>query len=637
VSFTDVQRVLGLFADGMAGAPLPIEVADDELAVWPWRASTIDEAVVRVPAVARDHGALRAAVLHHTGLAEFGSFDGLEAREQRFAAATRPGLVRRLFGVLEDKRVDDVTRARYPGARRDLDAVLVAARGAAPDEAPAEWRSALVESLHLHSLGVTRDELSARVLPGLRRVLDVMLDLAGRLDSAAASARAALAIAALLDEDLDVDGDTTYAVAESVDIDESGTIDPPDDRPRSDTDVPRPPSSDMRQEDADTAQLGRLADVDALDPELPSDEDEVGPPARKPTDLVYPPSDDDRDARIYFYDEWDHVTGRALPAWCRVVERRLEGDDRAFIGDVRRRHGVLISRLRRQLAFMRPEGWLRVHHADEGDELDLDAVIEAVVDRRTGHSVDDRLHIRRDRAVRDVATAFLVDLSASTSSPIPDEEAVAATAAAAAAEEEMIQYRGGWIDPYEMPPPDIGRRVLDVAKDAVAVMCDALELLGDRHAVYGFSGETRHHVDVHVAKEFDDRTTPATWGALAAMRSLKYTRMGPAVRHATAKLAAQPARTKLLMVISDGYPQDVDYGPIRGDREHGLQDTARALRDAVDAGVTPYLVTIDPAGHDYLRRMLPDGSYVVIDDVDALPRELATLYGSVASRSSRGW
>ena len=280
-----------------------------------------------------------------------------------------------------------------------------------------------------------------------------------------------------------------------------------------------------------------------------------------------------------------------------------------------------------------------MHHADEGDELDLDAVIEAVVDRRTGHTVDDRLHVRRDRAQRDVATAFLVDLSASTSSPIPDPEALAAeaAAAAAAAEEEMIQYRGGWIDPYEMPPPEIGRRILDVAKESVAVMCDALELLGDRHAVYGFSGEGRHHVDVHVAKEFDDRTSPATWAALSAMRSLKYTRMGPAVRHVTAKLAAQPSRTKLLVVISDGYPQDIDYGPVRGDREYGLQDTARALRDAVDAGVAPYLLTIDPAGHEYLRRMLPDHSYVVIEDVDSLPRELATLYGSVASRSSRGW
>jgi nitric oxide reductase NorD protein len=176
-----------------------------------------------------------------------------------------------------------------------------------------------------------------------------------------------------------------------------------------------------------------------------------------------------------------------------------------------------------------------------------------------------------------------------------------------------------------------------VAKESVAVMCDALELLGDRHAVYGFSGEGRHRVDIHVAKEFDDRTSPATWAALSEMRALKYTRMGPAVRHATAKLVAQPSRTKLLIVISDGYPQDIDYGPIRGDREYGLQDTARALRDAVDAGIAPYLLTIDPAGHEYLRRMLPPQSYVVIEDVDSLPRELAALYGNVAFASSRGW
>jgi nitric oxide reductase NorD protein len=647
VSFTDVQRVLGLFADGMAGAAIPIEVADDERSVWPWTSSVLDEPVVRMPAVAEDfasgvenRGALRATVLHQTGLAEFGAFDeGRDGREQAFDAASRPALVRRVFGVLEDRRVDAATRAHYPGACGDLDRLLALARGAAPPEAPVEWRAAVVESLQLHSLGAGRDELLARVLPGLRPVLETILDLAGSPTTADESARAALAIGDVLEEDLDIEGDPTFAVTAPVEIDQPGTVDPPDDRPRPDAEVPRPPSVDMHQDETDRTQLGRLADIDALDPDVPVEEDEPAPPGRKPTDLIYPPAAEDRDARIFFYDEWDHLAQRTLPAWCRVVERRLVGEDRTFIGDVRRRYGVLIGRLRRQLAFMRPEGWLRVHHADQGDELDLDAVIEAVVDRRTGHSVDDRLHIRRDRAVRDVATAFLVDLSASTSSPIPDEEAMAAAAAAmAAAEEQLIDYRGGWIDPYEqLPPPEIGRRILDVAKESVAVMCDALELLGDRHAVYGFSGEGRHRVDVHVAKEFDDRTSPATWGALSAMRSLKYTRMGPAVRHATAKLAAQPTRTKLLMVISDGYPQDVDYGPIRGDREYGLQDTARALRDAVAAGITPYLVTIDPAGHEYLRRMLPDRSYVVIEDVHSLPRELATLYGSVASNSSRGW
>ena len=180
------------------------------------------------------------------------------------------------------------------------------------------------------------------------------------------------------------------------------------------------------------------------------------------------------------------------------------------------------------------------------------------------------------------------------------------------------------------PPPEPSRRVLDVAKESVALMCDALDVLGDRHAVYGFSGEGREHVDFHVAKDFDDRTSPSSWAAIAAMRSLRYTRMGPAVRHATAKLAAQPSRTKLLIVISDGYPQDIDYGPIRGDNDYGLEDTARALREALDGGVHPYCVTIDPAGHDYLRRMCPDDTYVVIDDVPSLPRELATLYRAVA-------
>jgi nitric oxide reductase activation protein len=341
---------------------------------------------------------------------------------------------------------------------------------------------------------------------------------------------------------------------------------------------------------------------------------------------VYPPPGDDRDTRVFVYDEWDHLDRRYLPGWCRVLEKRLHGDDAGFIGEVRRRHAVLASRVRRQFSFVRPEGWVRVHHADDGDELDLDAVIEAVVDRRIGQTPDDRLHVRRERAARDVATAFLVDLSASTSSPVEDDEDPPEPT-----EQEVMEYRFGY-DPYDMPPPPLpSRRVLDVAKESVALMCDALDVLGDRHAVYGFSGESRHHVDFHVAKDFDDRTSPTTWASIAAMRSLRYTRMGPAVRHATAKLAAEPSRTKLLIVISDGYPQDIDYGPLRGDTEYGLQDTARALEEAKEAGIHTYCVTIDPAGHDYLRRMCPDQSYVVIDDVPALPRELAKLYGALAT------
>ena len=618
----------------MAGEALPIEVVDDEREVWPWRTSLVDEPVVRVPAIAGDERTLRAVVLHHTGFAEFGSFTDRVARDLAFDASPHPTLARRVFGALEDRRIDEATRRHYPGARRDLDRLLADTLGAAAPEAPMDVRAAIVESLQLHSLGAGREEVLARVGAESVDVLGVVLDLATGVETAEDSRAAALAIVELLAvvaTASGVSGPRPNTGPSQQDADDASTEPPPDER-RSDADEPRPPSADMRQESGGP-RAGRLADIEARAPDGQAPEQVPDAPARG--DRGGRDVDDERGAQIFFYDEWDHLAQRHRPAWCRVVERRLDGDDRAFIADVRRRHSVLITRLRRQLAFMRPEGWVRVHHADEGDELDLDAVIEAVVDRRTGHAVDDRLHVRRDRAARDVATAFLVDLSASTSSPLPDEAAEAAAAAAAAAAEEEMVYRGGWIDPE--PPPEIGRRILDVAKESVAVLGDALALLGDRHAVYGFSGESRHRVDVHVAKDFDDRWSPATWAAIAAMRSLKYTRMGPAVRHATARLAAQQARTKLLVVISDGYPQDVDYGPVRGDREYGLQDTARALHDAVDAGIAPYLLTIDPAGHEYLRRMLPASSYVVIEDVHSLPRELATLYGSVASRSSRGW
>ena len=226
-----------------------------------------------------------------------------------------------------------------------------------------------------------------------------------------------------------------------------------------------------------------------------------------------------------------------------------------------------------------------------------------------------------------MCTAFLVDLSASTSSPIvpPTIERERPP------ETEIIDYRYGAFDDLPEGPTEPPRRVIDIAKEALALMCDALGVLGDRHAVYGFSGEGRDNVEFQVAKDFDDAVSLRTWAALAAMAPRRYTRMGPAIRHATAKLRAESVRTKILVVVSDGYPQDVDYGPDRFDKEYGVQDTAWALREAESAGITTFCITIDPAGHDYLRRMSPESHYLVIDDVTALPGELVKVYNALTS------
>ena len=181
----------------------------------------------------------------------------------------------------------------------------------------------------------------------------------------------------------------------------------------------------------------------------------------------------------------------------------------------------------------------------------------------------------------------------------------------------------GPVDPAPILPK---RRVIDVAKEALALMCDALDRLGDSHAVYGFSGEGHDNVEFYVAKAFGDTLSARTWGALAAMQPKRSTRMGPAIRHALAKLIRQAARMKVLIIISDGYPQDSDYGPDRRDDEYGIQDTARALQEAERAGVSTFCITIDSAGYDYLRRMCVEDRYLVIDDVNALPAALTKVY-----------
>jgi hypothetical protein len=339
------------------------------------------------------------------------------------------------------------------------------------------------------------------------------------------------------------------------------------------------------------------------------------------------------------HDEWDWTASRHLRAWCRVNESRLRGTDTGFGDDVRARHPALWRALRRRLAALRPSGRRRVRGVGDGDELDLDGVVAAVIDRRAGFACDERAYLRHDPVVRDVAAAFLVDMSASTAVALPEPDAAPRPQAETEAEAEPAP----WVDTgallyglYDDPPEPVRstprRRVIDVAKDALVLMADTLDALGDACALYGFSGDGRDNVEFLVAKAFEDPLNGSTWAALASMEPRGSTRMGAAIRHATAKLARQPASTRLLVVVSDGYPQDSDYGPDRLDPEYGIRDTARALADAGLAGITTFCVTIDPGGHDYLRRMCAPHRYRVIDDVPALPAALAGIYAELSGR-----
>ncbi len=334
-------------------------------------------------------------------------------------------------------------------------------------------------------------------------------------------------------------------------------------------------------------------------------------------------------ARSFRYDEWNYLEHRYLPRWCRLFEQRLDPDpdqDLAKLQAVIRAHRPGVQK---RLEQIKPLGYQRIYRLADGDELDFNAVVQARQDRRAGHTPDDRVYSRRDRVHRDVCAVFLVDLSASTDDPVeppppppaqPDDPFLwgRATAAPPGEDAELVA--------------DEPRRIIDVQREAMLVMSAALEQLGDSYGVYGFSGYGRDCVELFVAKEPEERFSRATLAAIAGMRPKRSTRMGPAVSHAVRKLLASGNALKVLMIISDGFPQDCDYGPERGEHEYGVQDTARALQEAHSKGVDTFCVTVDRSGHDYLKRMCPASRYLVIEDIEDLPEQLSKVYETLTGR-----
>ena len=321
------------------------------------------------------------------------------------------------------------------------------------------------------------------------------------------------------------------------------------------------------------------------------------------------------DARSFLYDEWDYLERRYRKGWCRLFEIDIDRTGAAD-SDVRRLMRSVrpyARAVRRRFEQIRPTGYQRMRKVADGDELDLGALVDARSDMRAGVSPDDRVYSRRERARRDVSAAFLVDLSASTDDPVGDPvgNPVVAQAPTSPTNGGTPQnLRDPWFDEdctlaAKPLAAAARRRIIDIQKEAVALMAMALESIGDEYAVYGFSGYGKDCVEFYVAKEFDEPFRRRALDAIAAMKPKRSTRMGPAIRHAVAKLAAAGAALKVLMIVSDGFPQDCDYGPERGNHEYGLRDTAKALEEAERAGIHAFCVTVDRSGHDYLRLMCP--------------------------------
>jgi nitric oxide reductase NorD protein len=286
------------------------------------------------------------------------------------------------------------------------------------------------------------------------------------------------------------------------------------------------------------------------------------------------------------YPEWDHGRQHYRKNWCVMREKEVKPVYDDFYRQTLARHSGLVKGLRRAFEAMRDENRLLKRQA-YGDEVDIDALIEALADARDGREMSDRLFVRLHRAERNIAVAFMVDMSGSTR---------------------------GWVNEAE--------------REALILLAEAMERLGDRYAIYGFSGITRKRCELFRIKTFDEAYSEEVKARISGIRPQEYTRMGFAIRHLTKLLNQVEARTKVLVTLSDGRPDDY-FDVYRG--VYGIEDTRMALIEARRSGIHPFCITIDKEARDYLPHMYGAARYIILDDVADLPFKVADIYRRITT------
>ncbi|BHH83988.1 VWA domain-containing protein [Desulforhopalus sp. 52FAK] len=282
----------------------------------------------------------------------------------------------------------------------------------------------------------------------------------------------------------------------------------------------------------------------------------------------------------YPYDEWDYRRGGYRQGWCTLYEKPVSPVKSTFIPDTLIKYKGQMHRIRRQFEMLRNQNRF-VRRRRHGDDIDFDALVDAQGDAKAGLVPSDRLFLRLLRDSREISTCFLVDMSNSTE---------------------------GWVG--------------TAVKESLVLMAEAMDIVGDPYSIYGFSGMRRSKNEVYPIKELLEPYNSVVKGRIAGISPREYTRMGPPIRHMTKKMMGTDSRVRLLIVFSDGKPED--YDDYKG--KYAIEDTRKAILEARGMGVQVFCVTIDKSAHEYLGHMFGLGQFVFIDNVEALPGKLVEMY-----------
>ncbi|GIF52471.1 hypothetical protein DFJ67_5804 [Asanoa ferruginea] len=663
------------------GGANPWERADTEAEVWLPAQAPLDEHF------AFTSGQFFQVAMTHRAMHErFGSFrlelerDELLFRRLRPADIGDPGVpaLERLAGLFghsalgvhmfatcEDIRIDAATARLFPGVAGPLRAVQHGALHDRPETSVLSPRAAAIEALIRFSLGGSKVLAPNQLAPTIEQIVAIARLLRDPASTVESSVEAALRICHLLIEQPDVGMHRTVRELRFADLDGDAEAMSPLDlatlparmagaeglgpwyhhvRYR---DWPGPRYVGVGEGDLSLADVLDLAarraegqgevapGPDAGDDDLLDIEGEERPPAEEkpqegsrpderpadsgmtlppPTsdapDLVWEPALHAKGRREFTYPEWDRFAGRVRPdhTLVRLLTAPANSSEHDHF-EVLARYGHIVSRLVRAIERISPQSTAATRRTSTGDDLDLDATIDAMIDLRLKTEPSDHLYTDLRRPRREVAVAFAIDLSGSTAL---------------------------WLPPDAANPGVPIQRILDLQRDAVSLVAEALNRVGDSFGIYGFSGTGREDVRLSVVKDIEERLTPVVWRRLGSMVPDDTTRIGAVIRHLTHRLQQVDAATKILVVVTDGRPFDVDYGQ-KYQKEYGREaefdyavaDTAHALAESRSRAVNPLLITVDPYGENYLAPVCDPHEYHVIGDPKDLPEALADIYLAV--------
>lgn len=295
----------------------------------------------------------------------------------------------------------------------------------------------------------------------------------------------------------------------------------------------------------------------------------------------------------YHYHEWDYQIQLHRPDWVTVYERRQPKGDPDDINKILTLHKPIAHRIKQIIDLLSPEGVQRVRNMEDGDEIDINAAVDAMISIRMGEQPNPRITMRNVLKNRDLAVVVLMDLSESTNELVNGSD----------------------------------KTVLQLTREAATLVSTAINGIGDPFALHGFASDGRHDVQYYRFKDFNQHFDDEAKGRLAGMKGGLSTRMGAAMRHAGLHLLKQPERRKLLLIVTDGEPADID----ERDPQHLRHDTKKAVEELYSKGILSYCLTLDPDADNYVKRIFGSNNYTIIDNVERLPEQLPVLFASLTS------